>query len=353
MGIMEWDPLVARCDRFLTQRKRLRKIYGADAFTTLKTSSTARKRAYACISAAVQSVLALILCTYVMHRYTIACGGTLGVLFTVNLFLLLLGDSNSRREIGFRSLIGLLVGMTFGLWLYSNFMIYYYAHKDLRTYTNVLGSEIPQQFTDASILSFAHSTVVDTSRSAGFKSFGNGGKRYCVAPVIDTSLDTSQEISIWAIGVDCCDSRGGFACGDIFKDGAHAGVVLLRQEMFVHPALEGMMGDYIAERQRFTQAVELARHSYGVNVQANHADSDILVTWSYQPYKRQNQLKVMADWYVSWATLFIVLAGSFLAMNPGKDIELTELLALGGHENTKNGDINKDQIANRPMQNTT
>jgi len=318
---MEWDPLVARGDQQLTQRRRVKQLYGSEVFASLKSSQQARRRLFTSISAALQSMLALVLCTYVMHRYTIQCGGVLAVLFTVDCFLWLMGDSKSRVQMGFRSLCGLMFGMVFGLWLYSNFMIYFYAHKDLRTYTNVLGSEVPEQFTDASILSFAHTTTIDVSRGAGFKSFAAGGKRYCAAPVIDTSLDTTQTVSVWAVGVDCCDSRSSFSCGDIFVSGAHAGVVLLRPEMFVHPALEGMMGDYIAERERFQQAVDLARHSFGVAVPDNHADSDLLVSWAYEPYKRQNQLKVIADWYVGWATLGICLFWAFVAIR-GKSLNI-------------------------------
>jgi len=40
-------------------------------------------------------------------------------------------------------------------------MTFYYGYRDLRIYTNVLATQTSEQFADAGMLSFSHSTRVD------------------------------------------------------------------------------------------------------------------------------------------------------------------------------------------------
>ncbi len=38
-----------------------------------------------------------------------------------------------------------------------------------------------------------------------------------------------------------------------------------------------------------------------------HAETDVLIRWSYEPYRLQNRLKIIADWFVGWMSVFFVV----------------------------------------------
>lgn len=59
-------------------------------------------------------------------------------------------------------------------------MIFYFGYRDLRIFTNVLPFQASEQFADAGMLQFYHSTRVDTARSVGYKSFEDAGHMYCL-----------------------------------------------------------------------------------------------------------------------------------------------------------------------------
>ena len=76
------------------------------------------------------------------------------------------------------------------------------------SYLNVLPSESAAAHADAGKLLFSLDTKVDTSKTVGYRA----KHVYCVAPIMDYATTVIQ---YWAVGVDCCQGRGQFACGDV------------------------------------------------------------------------------------------------------------------------------------------
>lgn len=68
-------------------------------------------------------------------------------------------------------------------------------------------------------------SMVDTTRSAGFRD----GSLYCVAPVL--TMNSTQGgltlVNYWAVGVDCCDSLGGFTCDGSRDQYSEFGITML------------------------------------------------------------------------------------------------------------------------------
>jgi hypothetical protein len=58
----------------------------------------------------------------------------------------------------------------------------------------------------------------------------------CVAPIMDgTGKQTSAEF--WAAGIDCCDAKTGFKCGDVGAPGTHSGERFQDVNGFLHAAV--------------------------------------------------------------------------------------------------------------------
>ncbi|CAD7942820.1 unnamed protein product, partial [Amoebophrya sp. A25] len=157
------------------------------------------------------------------------------------------------------------MGGTFlGVVLYSYYMVFYYGYRDLRVFTNVMGSQPVEQFVDAGMLGFAFSTSVDTSRAVGYKSFEEGGRMYCVAPIVDKQQGLSSPVKFWAVGENCCQPRGKFECGDAQNPKAHTGVVLLRPDMFAPATATWIVNEREGLLRQYERAVDLAQNVFGI-----------------------------------------------------------------------------------------
>jgi len=107
----------------------------------------------------------------------------------------------------------------------------------LRTHTDVLPSDNSQSFQDAGVLHFATGAKIDEEASAGFRWWPN---TYCAAPIRGPDEGSSAgaatkdgsaapapapaALGFWAVGINCCDSRGGFTCGDASDAAARSGL---------------------------------------------------------------------------------------------------------------------------------
>lgn len=222
------------------------------------------------------------------------------------------------RQAGILSAGALVAGAGLGVLLYSSLLIFFFAYRDLRVFTNVLASDQPARFADAGMLSFAHSSAVDVSRAVGFKSFADGGTMYCLAPIVDSSMLPADEVRFWAVGKDCCGSRSSFHCGDVHLPTAHTGVVILQPEMFVPPAGMWMVRDQRALLENYVRGVRLASSVFDIPLSAD-TGSDVFVSWSQRPFRVQEKYKERADWYISFATFFgVAVLGIHAATWTGK-----------------------------------
>lgn len=93
----------------------------------------------------------------------------------------------------------------------------------LHAYSDVLPSADPTGLADAGILHLAPGSTIDISRSAGYRDWPH---TYCAAPILgaDTPDAAGATAGLWAVGVDCCGSRGAFACDDAAVSDARAGL---------------------------------------------------------------------------------------------------------------------------------
>jgi len=101
--------------------------------------------------------------------------------------------------VGFAVVCGLLNYGLLESWINTAF---------LREYKDVQSTIDPVAVSDAGILKFAKGTTLDTQASAGFKFWTS---TWCAAPVVGTDPQAAP-ITFWAVGVGCCDARGGFTC---------------------------------------------------------------------------------------------------------------------------------------------
>jgi len=102
-----------------------------------------------------------------------------------------------------------LLGLFLGHQNYDYLMGQYYALSIGREYTDVLPAEPAGGHLDAGIISFAPGSRLDWTQSSPYRD-PISGLTLCAAPIID---DTTEEVSFFAVGIDCCD-RAGFWCDD-------------------------------------------------------------------------------------------------------------------------------------------
>jgi len=127
-----------------------------------------------------------------------------------------------------------------------------------------------QVVADAAWLEFVPGTSLDSSRSVGFFT---GGHRYCVSPVVGPSyLEQPSPIAFWAVGMDCCSSRGDFWCSDATDPNATKALI---HEVSAWNLLFGNNAS-----THFLDAVKMAASTYGLTV----LDEDpVLLDWVADP----------------------------------------------------------------------
>lgn len=81
--------------------------------------------------------------------------------------------------------------------------------SQLRRHSDVLPGWDPRLAADAGVLRFTAGAALDVGASAGFRAWPH---TYCAAPVVDNTTGDGDPVGFFAVGVDCCDRRGGFVC---------------------------------------------------------------------------------------------------------------------------------------------
>mmetsp|Transcript_102089 Transcript_102089/g.287008 ORF Transcript_102089/g.287008 Transcript_102089/m.287008 type:complete len:359 (+) Transcript_102089:127-1203(+) len=109
------------------------------------------------------------------------------------------------------------------------------AASKFTEHSGVLPSDSGEAYADAGILHFAEGAQLDVESAAGFEAWPNV---YCAAPIFDkggppsnASSDAGKaQVSFWAIGRNCCNSRGGFTCGDVSDPSVSSGLHAIAQQ---------------------------------------------------------------------------------------------------------------------------
>lgn len=131
----------------------------------------------------------------------------------------------SRRvaylALGVLSFCGCILGVAFGLHVYSEYMQAYVRLQNGASYHNVQPAEPATSHADAAVLTFSVGSAIDTLHAVGFK---KSDDVYCAAPILD-GTEAGNAVQYWAVGVNCCLERGDFECDDAKNPNAHGGIV--------------------------------------------------------------------------------------------------------------------------------
>jgi len=204
--------------------------------------------------------------------YHLGSDGSLGLLLVGGIILLEIFICTflfmSRKawvmQLGHIVMFSIVAGVIAGLFNeYSN-MAYYHKYVALNEYSNVLPTAPIMGILDAGVLHFAGSAVIDTQRAAGFKSFTTPGTTFCVAPVLDSTFTSTDEVGIWAVGTNCCGKRSSFTCDDV--DGASKSAVVMLPAEEVLPEWLTSVGVGATHFEDFSAAIKLASATYGTAI---------------------------------------------------------------------------------------
>mmetsp|Transcript_104822 Transcript_104822/g.303386 ORF Transcript_104822/g.303386 Transcript_104822/m.303386 type:complete len:379 (+) Transcript_104822:172-1308(+) len=127
-------------------------------------------------------------------------------------------------------LLGLVGGALTGIYAHELYIRPFFAAALGQTYHNVLASAPGDAYRDAGELHFAKSSSVRVEAAIGYRA----RPTYCVAPIMDdggaggvpgqpVGLPQGRAATFWAVGIDCCGTRGEFSCG-----GSGSGITAVR-----------------------------------------------------------------------------------------------------------------------------
>jgi len=221
---------------------------------------------------------------FAMYHETFAQSAVLAVLLFVVGFLFLAGSTKramgkDRPWMWWFGLVWLqaaAAGFVFGFFLYFRSMAFYWRHEQMRTYTNVAGAQAADAFGDGSMFLFTQDTNLDASRAVGYKSKWTG-ETYCVAPIVDPSMNQASAINYWAVGLNCCTPRGEFHCGDSHDFTTRSGLRKLEPDEVARPWMQwAMQGNTYS---KYMEAVRLQTASFFTT----SARMPTLLLWSKDP----------------------------------------------------------------------
>lgn len=242
------------------------------------------------------------------HHYPLVVWSII-VCFVILAFFFLTLDARNRMGGSWFMLLAILCicaianGCIVGMYNYWVNMYPYWSYYEHDTYTNVLPSESAVTHSDAGTIIFANTARVDTTRALGFKQ----DMVYCVAPILG---DHHQDrVEYWAAGINCCNSRGDFACDDSWDPKAKSGLVL---PSFIGGTVEmSKVGIGISRPwwkgtpDNFIEAVKMAEASY----EMKSAEHPLLVRWTSHPQTFVDDLwRQGVGWVVGSVSVYLLIS---------------------------------------------
>lgn len=188
------------------------------------------------------------------------------------------------------------VGLVFGFFMYFKFLVYYERYQEMRTYSNVGGSQPVSQFNDGSMFLFTQDTRLDVMRSVGYKSRWTG-EVYCVAPVVDSTMTNADNINFWAVGSNCCLARGEFVCNDAQDPKTMSALVVLEPEDVVRPFMKWAVAGSVYPR--YERSIKLQEAAYATR----QARKIKMLYWVKDPIAKQNSFLYDARNIAVWFTI--------------------------------------------------
>jgi len=196
-----------------------------------------------------------------------------------------------------------------------NHIVFYGPYLDAtagRVYEDVPATGKALAYSDAGIINFRSDVLVDQSRAVGISSHG---RRYCVAPIMghdtlepDGSL---KPIQFWAVGQDCCASRGDFQCGASRNAAVHSGITEQPTESLLSQGIFAPKGHY----KEYIAGVKAAASLHSVDGFSS-AEEPVLVYWVEDP---EDVLKgwraaAIGNWVLSSIVVLVSAAAVWISV---------------------------------------
>mmetsp|Transcript_22266 Transcript_22266/g.56237 ORF Transcript_22266/g.56237 Transcript_22266/m.56237 type:complete len:355 (+) Transcript_22266:600-1664(+) len=215
-------------------------------------------------------------------------------------------------------LSGVLLGLTAAVYNWQKFYEHVTFFDSGTHYRNVVPTSPAESVLDAAKLQFSHQSIVETTRSVGYR---HKGVMYCIAPVVEKDADVTGKIGFWAVGINCCEPVGHFYCDDAIDQPSHTAAVVLarKSSVFVQkPATE------------IYQAAQLKAEG---QFHLPHEDSALYVRWMKDPskYRASFVFKSVLFFFVSLAGM--LLFSFFLALLLTKG----QLISMLNHVSSSSG----------------
>lgn len=134
-----------------------------------------------------------------------------------------IGRHPSARWHFLLAVISVVLATFIGTWNYQEHWGLFLLAASGRIYKDVSAATPAVAHLDAGQIWFDDKAVVDDSSAIGYKEHRF---TYCVAPILGTPHQ--KEVQYWAVGLDCCDDRGGFRCDDAEDIKVRGGLVVPR-----------------------------------------------------------------------------------------------------------------------------
>jgi len=205
-----------------------------------------------------------------------------GILFCIGSSQRMLGkDRRWMRWFGGIWLQSLAGGLIVGFFLYFRHLAYFWKYEEMHTYTNVAAAQASSAMGDGSNFLFTEDSRLDPVRAVGFKSRWTG-KTYCVAPVVDVTMNQANDIYFWAIGSDCCTPRAQFFCDDAADFATRSALRVLEPEDVARPWMRWAVRG--ANYPKYIEAIHLQEATYLTKAAAKPT----LLHWTRDPVKMIN-----------------------------------------------------------------
>lgn len=198
--------------------------------------------------------------------------------------------------IGALNIMGTMVALVIGFFLYFRFLCYYWKYNEMRTYTNVAAAQDGSAFKDGNMILFTQDTQLDAQRSVGYKSRWTG-HTYCAAPIVDSTMSNGADISYWAIGVDCCTPRAEFHCDDAGDFSTRSALIVLEPEDVVRPFMRWAVRG--ASYPHYKEAIKLQEATYFTKA----SRSPTLLYWSRDPIAKKDEFYETAKKICIWLSI--------------------------------------------------
>jgi len=120
------------------------------------------------------------------------------------------------------ALLAFVLGLLAGEWNFNCCSQPYYDLQNLASYKDIDTNQyLGQQLMDAGSIDFRNGTVLDITKSMGFKN----KDIYCVAPILTGGKASGGSVDFWAVGKNCCSGvQADFHCSG-FSDPKAMGVI--------------------------------------------------------------------------------------------------------------------------------